>query len=283
MSETTTTSGPWAFLTENFRLLALGGLGWVALRTQQGKPVVPASEIPQTWELGASAAVLGGFAILFATGALGDLFPEDRGVFLQVVNARRTDAIETWELTEDQWADITVVGDQLNHLPACKHRTYECIAYDDEENVAVGTWRRSKPASQIVGHHSVEDALDEMEEIRSDLEPEARFSSILRRRLPSIVRTLDRQRAMDQNRTLEPHMTPAFEDGKSVDDVLRETLDDDFLPPRLQNNEDDEGEVARDRSAMGDAVAGLDLLAELGEGVEADRPAPLPDGGEDGE
>lgn len=74
----------------------------------------------------------------------------------------------------------TVVGGQLNHLSECKHRAYECLAFDPEELVAVATWRRSKPASEIVGHHDVTGALDVMAEIRNDLEPEARFSSSTR-------------------------------------------------------------------------------------------------------
>jgi hypothetical protein len=257
-------AGPWDFVTENAREIGYVALGYAGFRWWQGQPLIPSGSLPEWWELGAVAVVAGAMTALFASGALDGLFPDERGVFLQVVNARRTDKIETWELTEDKWSEIEVVGGQLNHLPENKHRAYECIAYDPERNVAVASWRESKPASEIVGHTSVADAIGEMEEIRSDLEPEARFSSILRRRLPSIVRKLDRQRAMDQNRALEPHMTPTLDDGKTVDEILTATLDEDALPPRLQNSEDGEGEVAEERDPMENAQRGLDLLSELG-------------------
>jgi len=261
-------SGPWDFVTENFRELGYAGLAWAGWRTVQGEPIIPSGSLPSWWELGAVAVVAGALTAVFASGALDGLFPEERGVFLQVVNARRTDKIETWELTEDQWSEVEVVGGQLNHLPESKHRAYECIAYDADRNVAVASWRESKAASEIVGHTSVVDAISEMEEIRSDLEPEARFSSVLRRRLPSIVRTLDRQRAMDQNRALEGHMTPSLDEGKSVDEVLTDTLDEEFLPPRLQNSEDGEGEVAEERDPMETAMQGIDLLSQLGKSRE---------------
>lgn len=218
------------------------------------------------------AGVVVGLVALGTSGRLEDLFPEEHGVYLQVVDATQTEKIETWELSEDTWDDITVVGGQLNHLPECKHRAYECLAYDPEENLAVATWRRSRPASEIVGNHEVSDALDLMHEIRSDLEPEARFSSLLRRRLPSILRKLDRQRAMDQSRTLEGHLTPGFDDESSIDEVLAESLEEEFLPPRLQNSDDGEGEVSDD---SGGVAQGLEMLAELGTaGEESDESAP---------
>jgi hypothetical protein len=143
--------------------------------------------IPEWAPLVLGAAIVVGLVALGTSGRLEDLLPEEQGVYLQVVNASNTEVIETWELSEDQFEDITVVGGQLNHLSECTHRAYECLAYDDEENLAVATWRRSRPASAIVGNHEVSDALDLMQEIRSDLEPEARFSSLLRRRVPSII------------------------------------------------------------------------------------------------
>lgn len=270
-------------ISENLKTLGLLGAGYVGY-VEVGGGTYP--ETPEWVPLVAFAGVAALFVALVAAGRFEDLFPEEHGVYIQVVNARKTDVIETWELTEDEWSEIEVVGGQLNHLPECKHRAYECLAYNPESNTAVATWRKSKPASEIVGHTSIGDALDEMEEIRSDLEPEARFSSLLRRRLPSIVRTLDRQRAMDQNRALEGHMTPAF-DGESVDDVLRDTLDDEFLPPRLSRDEDSEGDVTDERDPVEDAVAGLDLLSELGQGPDRNgdstRELVAPDGGGDGE
>ena len=273
-------SGPWDFVTENFRELGYVALAWAGWRTVQGEPIIPSGSLPPWWELGAVAVVAGALTAVFASGALDGLFPEERGVFLQVVNARRTDKIETWEITEDKWSEVEVVGGQLNHLPENKHRAYECIAYDPERNVAVASWRESKPASEIVGHTSVADAIGEMEEIRSDLEPEARFSSILRRRLPSIVRTLDRQRAMDQNRALEPHVTPSLDDGKSVDEVLQDTLNEDALPPRLQNTEDGEGEIAEERHPAENAQRGLDLLSQLGKPRDDEATVPVDTTGE---
>jgi ribulose bisphosphate carboxylase small subunit len=266
------------FVTENLRTILLGVAGYIAYVEYTGASY---PETPQWVPLLGFGALVAVFTAFVAAGRFEDLFPEEHGVYLQVVNARKTDVIETWELTEDEWEEIEVVGGRLNHLPNCKHRAYECIAYNPDSNVAVASWRKSKPASEIVGHHEIGDALDEMEEIRSDLEPEARFSSMLRRRLPSIIRTLDRQRAMDQNRALEGHMTPDL-GGDSVDDVLRDTLDDEFLPPRLKNDEDDEGEVADDRAPAAKARDGLTLLQSLGESTatngDSDRDVVAPGG-----
>ncbi|QDX39849.1 hypothetical protein [Salarchaeum sp. JOR-1] len=210
-----------------YALLAAGG--WIAL----------GNEIPQAPEwLGVAvlALVLVAVAVMIATGRLDDLLPDPPRVTLYVINDEETEVIEEWELSPDQFADAQVNG-QLNHLPECKTETYECRAYHPEENVIEGTWRGSVAASDTIGASSATDALNAIEEVRGDLEDQARYGERLQRHLPSVVRTLDRLRAMEQNRALSPHLTPSVGGGDTVTDVIQNQMPDSLLPERMQMNE----------------------------------------------
>jgi hypothetical protein len=153
-----------------------------------------------------------------------------------------------WELSEDQFADLEVKEGPLNHLPECHHEAYEVLAYNPEQNVAVGTWRQSLPASQLVGHNDVTDAMDKIDELREYLEPEAKRGRYLRQNLPGILRALDRQRARNQARAIEPQVAPSF-GGESINDAIDSALPDELKPTHMAENEDvddveGEGEVS---------------------------------------
>jgi hypothetical protein len=172
------------------------------------------------------------------------MWPEEHGVYIAVINAQRDDVVEVWELTEDQYTDLEIVDGPLNELENCKHRAYEAMAYNPETNVAVGTWRKSVPASQMVGHNDVEDALDLIHELREFLEPEAKRGRYIRQNLPGIVRALDRERARNQARAIEPQVAPSF-GGQSINDALDEALPEELQPSRMANAEETE-EVAEE-------------------------------------
>lgn len=224
-------------LRDNFRDIAILGGGIAAYVGLTGAQLPSDISVPDWWPLLVVAALLGGIGIVFASGKIDDLLPEDHGIYLQVVNAQRDDRIETWELSEDQWQDLEIVDGQLNDLTECKYRAYECLAYNPETNVAVATWRRSVPASQIVGQTDVADAIDLIHELREYLEPEAKRGRYLRQNLPGIVRRIDRERARNQARAIEPHVAPSF-GGESINDAVDNALPDDLKPTRMANAED---------------------------------------------
>jgi hypothetical protein len=195
--------------------------------------------VPDWWPVLVVGGIAGAVAIAVAAGKIEDLWPDTHGVYIVVINAQRDDVVEMWELTEDQWADLEVVDGPLNELPNCKHRAYEAMAYNPAQNVAVGTWRHSVPASQMVGHNEVDDALDMIHEVREYLEPRAKRGRYIRQNLPGIVRALDRERARNQARALEPQVAPSF-GGESVNDALDEVLPEELTPTRLAKQEETE-------------------------------------------
>lgn len=218
-------------------------------------------QLPEWSGLAASGAVIAGIAVLFASGKIEDLIPDPPVVTLFVVNAKRTDILQVWELSPDKFEDLRVEAGVLNPLPRSIGECYECYHYDPSENVAVGTWRLSKPDSEIVGRHDVADALEQVEDLRDRIEPEARKGRYLRQHMPGILRVLDRERARTQNEALDPHLTPSM-NGPTIDEVVADQMPDDLLPDRLRN---DRAEEVADE--VDEWTVGMDLLDD-GEALE---------------
>lgn len=257
-------TSPSEFITERFReLLLLAGLAvaYVEL-TPAEYPAVP--DLPawaQLAAMGVALALVGG---IFAGSRIWGLLPDPPRVYLVAIQAADAERVEVWELTPDQFEAMTVADGTLNHLSECKHPTYECVTYDPEANRARATWRESKPASELVGESDVSDALDQIAELRGAMETEARRGQAIRRRIGSVIRVLDRRRAMDQNAALEGHTAPAL-DGKTVDEVLRETVGDDLLPDHISSDDatgtdepGDEPAIEFDVPAGGEALEPVD-------------------------
>jgi len=247
-----------------FLVLVAVGAGLI-LETTNSWPQV---QIPQTAELAAQLGIIALIAGYLAGGKVWDLLPDQFGTFLITIEGENTDRIEVWELTDDQWDDLTVEGGPLNHLPECKHTAYEVVSYDDEANKATATWRKSKQNSEIVGQTDVTDALDQIAELRGPYERIVRRSDKIIRRIPSILRTLDRQRARDQNRALEDHTAPSL-GGPSIEDVIDEQLGD-LAPDHIHDDDESDG--------LADELIDDDLggLADAGEALE-----PEPASGDD--
>lgn len=220
-------------IQENSREIAALGVLYVAY-VEFGGGEYP--EVPEWAPLVVGAAVAAGFVALFTSGVLEDLLPEEHGVYLQQVNSYRTEELPVWELTEDKFADLTVVNGPLNPMPENVHESYEVFAYDRDRNLAVGTWRKSRPASQIVGHNNVDDALDVVRELRNYMEPEARKGHQIRQNVSGIIRTLDARRLENQTRMLEDDLAPSFGE-TTIDSVVQEELPEHLLPSRLQNDD----------------------------------------------
>jgi hypothetical protein len=241
---------------KNIGLLVAGYVGYVEV----GGGSYP--ETPEWAGIAALAVVAAAFVGLLASGRIEDLFPETHGIYLQTVNSWDPDRMEVWELTEDEFAELEVVNGPLVPKPENLHESYEVFAYDEERNIAVGTWRKSKPASSVVGQLTVSGAYDEMRELRAFLESEARIGNALRQNLPGVVRELDAARLENQTRMMEPDLSPTF-DGPGIDDVLQETLPDHQLPDRLkaqtaieyeQAEEGEDGEVDPEEATAGISV-----------------------------
>lgn len=226
---------------ENFRNIAvLGGIIAVFYGATDAQPPSGVS-IPEWTPLFGVIAICGAIGILFASGKIEDMWPEDHGIYLAVVKARTETraktVVEVWELTEDDWADLKVVDGPLNELPDTKHRAYECYAYNEDSNTAVGNWKETVPASQIIGHKDISDAMDDIQELRNHLEPMAKRGRYIRHNLTGILRELDRQRAENQARALEPSIAPSF-GGESVSDAIERCLPSELQPSRIADNED---------------------------------------------
>lgn len=219
----------WA--KENTRTLAALGAGYVAY-VEYGSGSYP--ELPEWTPLVAGAVVAAGFVALATSGYLEDLLPEDHGIYLQAVNAYQTESLAVWELSEDKFADLTVLNGPLNPLTENIHESYEVFAYDPEQNLAVGTWRKSKPASQIAGHNNVDDALEVVAELRDYFEPEARKGHFIRQNIPGLLRSLDAARLENQTRMLEADLSPSFGE-TTIDDVIQEQMPETLQPNRMTN------------------------------------------------
>lgn len=258
-------SGLWGFVTENFRDLAILAGAYV-LATQLGviEPVpLPDVDVPFWYPLVGlavlSAAILG----MFVGGKIIDLLPDPPRVYLiELTEEEEGNAV--WRLTPDTFEELTTEAGRLYQWEETKHPVYECVTYDPEANHAVGTWRESVPASEIVGKSDVKDAIDQITEVRRGMEQEARYGHAIRRRIGAIVRALDRERAADQNAALEGHIAPSVQDGRSTDEVIR-----DVLGPLVPGYMTDDTEEQLEEIVGGDVEGGdVDLIASYADALE---------------
>ena len=237
-------------LKEYDRLLIVAGLGYLAA-AQFGY-------LTPVWAMNgfgvvATAAVLAAGAGYASAGKIESLLPDQEGVYIVAFRASDDTGGEIWEVSEDQFADMEVHGSLMQWDVA--KRVYECLEYRPAENVAVGNWRESVAGSSIADHYSVADAMDEVEELRAEFEPEAQKSRRLQRRIRSIVRKLDRRRLKDQREIIDPTTNPEFADSRAtVSEVVEEEVPDDLRPDSMK----DEPEVSN--GDQDEELVGMELL-----------------------
>lgn len=243
-------------ITEKWWLFLAIGAGWIAA-AEFGYVTGPA-EIEGIGIVftGIAAAGIAGY---LAAGKVEGLLPDPEGIYLIAFNAADESGGELWELSEDQFSDMTVEAGTLFEWPTGK-RVYEARSYDPETNTAVANWRESVAGSQLAGDTKVIEALDQITELRNEFEPEARKSRRLQRRIRSIVRKLDRRRLEDQQQILDPETTPSFadRDHSTVSQVVAEELPDDLKPESMKQDQTDQPET---ENVEGETV-GFDLLDE---------------------
>lgn len=171
----------------------------------------------------------GSLAGWIAAGKIADLLPDPDGIFLISFRADEPGG-EIWEVSEDVFADLKVVGGSLYQWEESPKRVYEVRDYHPEENVAVANWRESAPASRLAEPPTVEDAMAAIRELREDLEPDVAKARELQRRIRGIVRRLDRERAEAQRSILDDHVAPDLGDSTTISDVIDDSLPDDLHP-----------------------------------------------------
>jgi hypothetical protein len=212
--------------------------------------------IKPVWEMEgsmivATAGIVAGIAGFLAAGKIEDLLPDDEGIYIIAFRSSDDTGGEIWEISEDHFENMTVHG-SLFEWPVGK-RVYEVLEYRPSENVAVGNWRESVAGSSIADHYDVPDAMEQIETLRSEFEPEAQKSRRLQRRIRSIVRKLDRRRLEDQQEILDPTTNPSFDrDDATVSAVVEEEIPDDLRPDGMRN-EPDEPDTDEE-------IVGFDLL-----------------------
>lgn len=215
---------------DNDTLLLILGLGYLGFVEYRG--VTPFWEMDGFGVVFTAAAVAAAFGFVSA-GQIENLLPDPEGIYIIAFRSSDDTGGEIWEVSEDQFTDMEVHG-SLFEWPVSK-QVYECLEYRPEENVAVGNWRESVAGSSIADHYDVADAMDEIEELRQEFEPEAQKSRRLQRRVRSIVRKLDRRRLKDQREILDPTTNPEFADSRAtVSEVVEEEIPDDLKPDSMR-------------------------------------------------
>ena len=241
------------WIQRNGRLLAVVLLGTVLVveGTEANYP-----SLPDWTGLAVTAGIAVALAGWIAAGKIYAMLPEERGIFLVAFDADHDQGGKVWELSEDQFADMEVHNGRLLEWPGSIQRVYEVREYRPDDNVAVANWRETVSGSELAGHSTAAQAMDQIAELRESFETEAERAKFLRRRLPSIIRKLDRQRAKDQARSLEPHIAPSTESTGSITDVLDESLPNELLPDHMQGDE----AAQRATDDDGDGWESFDLL-----------------------
>jgi hypothetical protein len=266
-------------LTENERLyqndkIQLAAIGAVGYWLAQG------GELPSGAVLAGSALVVAGVAAALATGKIEALLPDPERVWLVVLNAKTDEPVSVWKLTPDQWAEMEVKHGPLFPHEHAQEQAYEAYAYDPDANVAVGTWRRSVPGSELLGRFDAEDVLDVVGELRDELEPEARRGERIRQSLPAVAREIRYDAMESQDAALDPSRAVS-PDPRSPDEILMDQLPADLLPGRLSN--DDLRDLLEPAEAGEDdwQGEGMGLIVEDdGEALEPAQPASM-NGGSD--
>lgn len=193
-------------------------------------------EIPDWWMLagtGLGAALVVG---IVASGKIDDLLEDPRSKRLVQINANG-EPLAGWKLSPDKMAEMDVKwGPLFTHDTDSKFDVFECYAYNEDANVAVGTWRRSLPGSEIVGQHDVDDVLNVIGDTRGRLEVMAREGRELKMALPNIVRRIDYERMQMQNAALDPNRDMPS-GGTGLEDVLREELPAELQPGSIKQGD----------------------------------------------
>jgi len=242
------------------KLLLLAAAGLIAVAVLDVDVSIPPTS--GLLVFGLVVAALAGWAVAVLVHRL---LPDEPRVYYVEIRGEDPDRFRLWQLTPDAHGNVTVTQGTLNQVARSIWPVYEVREFDADAMEATATWRESRPDSELVGESDVSDALDAIAELRGRNEKWARWGLAVRRRIGSIIRELDAQRAIDQNRALEEHTAPGL-DGAPVEETLQDHLGD-LLPEHLQTDESDErrptdGQFASDAPGDVDGLGGVVMPEE---------------------
>lgn len=122
-----------------------------------------------------------------------------------------------YELSPAAWDNVVSVDGEIHQWDGMKWPTYEVLAFDREELRAVGTWRGSKPDSELLRREK------EIDELRRNLEQAADHSVDLEIAISSKVRQAVREIGQA---IIEEHAAASTYNGERVAEVLSEIRQD---------------------------------------------------------
>jgi len=211
-------------------------LGLVVLGILYYTGNLPSAGLPSWWPAVAIAGVAMYAGGRWAARRVLELVPEPEGILLVEFDASEPGGGAIYELSEEAFEDMWVWG-SLFQWDESPRRVYEVRTYDDEQNIAIGNWRESKPGSALASEATVDDALAAIRELREDFEPDVAQARELRRRIRGIVRQLDKDRAESQQEILDEHVAPDIGGSRSIDEVVEEHLPDVTHPEDTTEND----------------------------------------------
>jgi len=207
-----------------------------------------------------------------ASDKIAALIPDEDGIILVSLAANREGG-QIWEISEDDWGDMAVSG-TLYEWSETPRRVYECRQYLPDDNHAIANWREAEPASSIMAEHTVEDAIEQVSELREVYEPEAARARRLQRRIRGIVRVLDRERSGEFLEQAEQKEGLDAIEGTSISDILDQELPDDLHPEAGRGEGNEEMKTAPDpKGAIFGGFGGPDRIDVEQDAEEAIEPS----------
>lgn len=238
-------------LGNNRRAAYVGVLVLVGLYATDNLPL---GAIPSWWPVVLVLAIAAAVAGNWAAKRILDLLPEPEGILIVEMDATDTSGGAIYELDEEAFEELTVLGGDLYQWDGSSRRVYEVRSYDPDMNQAVCNWRESEPASTFAGERTVDDALAAIDELRSEFETDAQEARHLKRQIRGIVRSLDKERADAWESVLDDHVAPSMGDAPTVGEMIEDRMPDEIDVPTAderQTNghaETDDGDDEDDRS-----------------------------------
>ena len=208
-------------LSDNSRIIILGG-GVLAVLQLLG---VVSLGLPGWWPLAATVVLAAGAAAHVGAEKIAALLPDEQGILLVSLRGDR-DGGAIYELAEDTFDEMTVYGD-LYRWPETSRTVYEVRSYYPDQNVAIGNWRESMPASAFLAEQDVEDAMAAIGELRDELEPIAAEAKFLRRRFRGIARRIDQERTKERFREIDTETVD-----RDVETTIAEIIDEELPATR---------------------------------------------------
>lgn len=238
---------------------------------------LPNWQVPTWWPVAVVTIAAAGVAGYWAAKKILALLPDETGIYIVEFDAAETGGGAIYELSEEAFEDMRVLGGDLYQWNRSPKRVYEVRHYDRDHNVALANWRETKPASALAAPPTVEDALAAVRELRENLEPDVAEAREVKRRIRGIVRELDHDRAEAQQAILDDHVAPDLGESRVISEIVDDEIPDELHPNMVNvddaiNGGDGEGDTeAEDEDDEDDLETTIspdaERFAEMGVGL----------------